>query len=492
MKASDIVLGLAGLAGALWLAKRANGGVGDGSPFPPGTFRPDDASKQPDYARVTEGVDDTDTDWLAWVAPPGYDHTRAFATSPVDGHAYYYKQLWLPASRISINDLTKGDFDRAGMFLASAWKRGQEAGCDETEADKRFRQVNAELEDIASGLEIGASIGVGLASIFGYGQGAAASDKAFGFQRGADETREAQVDLTQLPATVRTDLEALDVRAAVKKDPNGDPMGANVIELGGTRKVAALANLFNISWQKWAEGNAPIDENDLLSDKRGVAIITGTDGVTRQTETGISFGLHAGGTVDPENRHEIIGGQMWLRRNFVLPWHSREMGCGLSLKERVYIRARMYRTVDLIRSYVLPVEPFVTSAGGLVDDGSGTYVPGTVGQYVTYSYRSPRFGSIRGTIFPPLPEDKAAPSPTLTTPYAGPVDTSAAPPPTRTDIESTYAGPTSTSGGYLASSLANYVTTVPDSPAPPPAERSVPTKSTSYKTSFSRTASVVR
>ncbi len=464
-----VVVGVVVLAALLGRSARASSG--NGTPFPDGVFRPEDASKQPDFERVVEGVEDGDVDWLNWVAPPGYDAIRNFATSPVDGHVYYEKQLWRPASRISIMSLTKGDFDRAAYFLAAAWKRGSAAGCEETEPDKRFREVNDELEEIASGLEIGAAIGVGLSSIFGFGEGAKASDKAFGFQRGADETREAQVDLGKLPAAAQADLETLDVRAAVKKDPNGAPQGSNIITLGGSRVIAAMANLFNISWAKWAEGNAPIDENDLLDEERGIAIVKGTDGVVRRVETGISFKLHAGGTVDPENRHEIIGGTIWLRRAFALPWHSREMGCGLSLREKVYVRARMYRTIDLIRSYLLPVEPYVAEMGGLVQDEDGVYVPELVGKYVTHSYRSPRFGAIRGTIFPPLPEDKEAASPTRTAPYAGPFDEGLSTP---VNPRSVYVPPSAIDTQYEQQQEAYQTTVGEPMPSGPPSKGNTP------------------
>ncbi len=421
MKNSTLVaLGALGVGAYLLSRRKAPGGGAGGldGAFPPGSFKPEDASKQEDFARVVGDIEDYEQDWMLWCAAPGYDQSRYRATSPLDLAAYYKRQLWEPASRMSVNDLNKGDFDRMAYFMSGAWKQGPAVGCDLTIPDKVFKEVSEHLEDIASGLDIGASIGTGLASIFGYGKLAEASDKSFGFGRGASETREAQISYETLPASFRVDLAALDNAAKVRPDPNGDPQGANTLWMNdGTSVVASMGNIFNAAWEKWAEGYAPVDENDLYApDARGkVVSAQGSIG-----DTGVALFVHVGGTLDPDNRNEIEGGQVWLRRAWNMPWMSREMGCALSLREKVYIRARMYRTIDLIRSILLPTESVVTAvdsglAGYTIDPETGGKVFDNAsllsdaheysGVYITRSYVSERFGKVGGSIFPPLPGD---------------------------------------------------------------------------------------
>jgi hypothetical protein len=404
MKTSH-ALALAAIAGGAYLITRRNGaGAGRESPFKPGTFDPKNASKMPDFERVTNHLDDREADWMYWVNPPGYHALGTAAFDAIEFPAYYKRQLWETARKISIQTLTVGDFDRAAYFLAGAWKRGVGAGCEETVADSMFREISADLEDVASGLDIGAAIGIGLASIFGYGEGAKASDQAFGFGRGASEVRSAEVDTKFLPESAKIELAALDVRAAVKKDPDGNPQGASILRVNG-RPLASMANLFACSWQKWSDGAAPIDGYDfrVALAKPGL----GTIKIPFYVEVG--EGREGEGTPDdPGNRGgKPIKGQYWLRRAFERPWHSREMGCFLpTLREKCYVRARMYRTLDLIRSYAMPTEA-ITADPEVSDSLSSFIIEGdTMGAtYITFSYMADNFGKIGGSIFPPLPED---------------------------------------------------------------------------------------
>ena len=406
-------LALAALAGGAYLISRRKGaGAGAAaSPFPPGTFRPMDASKQPDFSSVTEGISEQAPDWMRWIVAPGYDFSGANdggtskPTSPYDSGAMYHQYLWVPASKISINTLTVGDFNRAAYFLAGAWPQGSKSGCSDTEADKIFRGVNEHLEDIASGLQIGSAIGIGLASIFGYGQGAKASDEAFGFGRGVSESRKAEVDLSMVPPATKMQLEFLDLRAAVRKDPDGRPQGLNVIELGGWRSVGCLANLFNLSWQKWDAGWAPVD----ITDFKSLAGVT-KNGTTYKSEIPFyveAHGQHYGRRAGDDSPSKDVQGEYWLRRAYELPWNSVEMGCALqTFAEKVYVRARMYRTIDLIRSYLMPSDPLLVehytdpTLAGFIESGD---VSGS--RYASYSYESKRFGMVRGTIFPAFPGD---------------------------------------------------------------------------------------
>jgi hypothetical protein len=418
------LLALAGggaLAYWLWRKSAEEGGaVAEDSlrdKLRPGEYDPTKASDWPDFGAVTDGVSDTDPDWMQWVVAPGYDQSFTvhrevgFYTNPYNTSEKYYKELWLPASRISINTLTVGDFDRAAFFLGSAWKRSTAAGCTASEPEKRFREINADLEDVASGLEIGASIGIGLASIFGYGAGAKASDSAFGFQRGADETRKAQIDLESLPATLRVDLQAMDIKAAVRVDPAGHGEGSNVIGTQDHGLVGCPSALFSVLWQQWNKNWADIGVDQFRASVQRYIM---ADGSPLEQARGLEvwFGTHVSQKLGTrENGYIAEDGQYWIRRDYNFPWLSREMGCVTPYTHRVYTRARMLRTIDLIRTVMYPTDAVREFTGqssydpiltGFVEGSEG---PEYDGQYVSFGYQSNRFGSLRGTIFPAVEGD---------------------------------------------------------------------------------------
>lgn len=71
----------------------------------------------------------------------------------------------------------------------------------------------------------------------------------------------------------------------------------------------------------------------------------------------------------------------------LLSWNSQDLGCGKKLSTRIVARARVFRALDMLGCTMFP-------------HSADTDVH-------LYDYRNPRFGTMRGSIFPPTREDVA-------------------------------------------------------------------------------------
>lgn len=403
--------------GAYVLAKRggllggaAPGAGGEGMPGPTeGTFTPAGASRMPDFERVTEGYNlvapDLDrSDIAGWnrdvlskalsgehfYDPEWHDLLRLGLAVTDEGFAptvgAYHAQLFRPASRIDPDTLTKGDFERAAQFLAGGWKKGLPGGSPPQLYDEMYGKLNQLLEAEAAGLEIGASIGIGLASIFGFGAGAKASDDAFGFGRGAAEDRKAIVDVKNTTSP-DPDVGVANAYAIPKTNPAGVVIGKETLRLSGAEYIACYPNLFYPLYRKYDPGAAS-------KSVRERQLIKGRDGTD------------------------------YIRIGYAYPWWSVEMGANLSLRERVYIRARMLCTLNVIGCTLFPRAPETVEAGNVAAFVEGSTESLTHQVPVRYDAATARFGILRGSIFPPQkrmlgPGAVAPQAPSLIAPGSG-------------------------------------------------------------------------
>ncbi len=383
-------LALAGLGGLAWYLSRSgqtaptSAGASDGSTNPlgkPGDFDPSTAKNQPDYATVIDGYDIGDyflSAYHEWEAGDLDVEARKdwmyFGDCPQGGinGAYaqdYYRQMWLPASRINPTTLTQGDFRRAAAFLGGAWKKGAGAGAVPEFYDKNIGHINDELDSEASGLDIGTKIGVGLASIFGFGQGAAAADSGFGFGRGAAEDRAGIIDLNAI-TTPAGDVGIASAFGAPRANPDGTPVGAQVLSIGTTLTLACFPNLFYAQWRKYD-----------------------TSWQSKTITTRLQF-------------HDATG-QAWIRLGYAYPWYSAEMGANLSLPERIYCRARMMRCLDIISAKLYPTDALSTTNTAIISSGDTADIGSVVKNY-RWTYNSVTFGPLGGSIFPIWKGDQLA------------------------------------------------------------------------------------
>jgi hypothetical protein len=112
--------------------------------------------------------------------------------------AVFLRQLWLPASRVRISDLTAEDYALAAQFLGldanTRWKKGGAAGAVPCAFQSAIKQANAQKEAIATGLETTGAVLNMVAKI--YGIDTSKIDSSIGFGRGAAELRSQKLDLT--------------------------------------------------------------------------------------------------------------------------------------------------------------------------------------------------------------------------------------------------------------------------------------------------------
>lgn len=435
----DLVL-VGALVGGLYVVSRlmrdetASGqGVPTGSGGIPvganGEFDPALVDLMPDYKRVTELVSESGPDFFYDGMPPTAYYNAGYINQWL-GSPGRYKELYDAAAQISLASINVLDMRRAGEFLDVAWREGPVVGAKPTRTEEEILKANGRLEGVASGLDIGSQIGIGLAAAFSFGAAAEASDSSFGFGRGAAEERAAIIDLADIPigggglardlAFGNTYTFPLENIGATDRNPSGmfqKPAFPTTITAGGGRVIPVLPNLFRPNL---------VSYDDHWSDQ------------------GLSFQekIHAASGVD------------YVPIGFVFPWRARQMGCYLpTRKKRVYIAARMLRVLDLIICKAYPQDPAQVMQGTLIPnpDGSGGLIAATGNLPVTYAYDSVRFGSIRGSIFPRFPGDgyelgqRAAQS-TLAVP--------AGTDPGKTAAQSTYSAPVAPSGGTAATSLA--------------------------------------
>lgn len=436
-------IALGGLGAAAWWLSRSMGGglnavpSSTGAPYPgaaPGSFDPSTASRQPDYATVIAGWDANLPTSDGWSDDPDAYQRWMYNGNPPDDivgpdgtldPAYtwngYLQQLHIPASRIKLSSLTKGDLDRFSSFIAAAWKSGVAIGAHAQRYEAEFSQIDSQLQDVINGAAIGSKIGEALASAFGYGAAATASDSLFGFGAGAAVDAGAQVQgLNSLQtATGSVGLSAdIAVTSPPKNDPAGYPFGQNSVKSSGGRDVMTLPGMFYGRWlaheSTSSVATVTVPARQLITDKQG-------------------------------NSYVQVG--------YVLPWYSKEMAADRSTPEWVYCCARMLRTADLIQALLYPSAPMSNTSGDL-----SSFVAGDSDVQVnqlTYAYDSALFGPISGSIFPPLPDDVAKPTPAqLNIIHASTIFTTAS---TNTLDD----GETSdiTAANYAASNLASSVAT---------------------------------
>lgn len=424
MKTSTIAaLGGLGLAAYLLSRKTSLGLPGAASPGTSGPaplgpdqstrFDPARASMQPDFTFVTDGCEAVaqSTDGAIELFSKGFgDRWRSWDESGYISNAEdYYRTLWRPATRIGLDTLTKSDFDRAGYFLAAAWRKGVGGGCPPAEYDKVYGHLNQILEDEASGLEIGAKIGIALASLFTFGAAASTSDASFGFGRGASEDRGAKVDVQGI-GSGGADIGLDNAFAPPKTDPAGEVHGSERVRVTKELTLATYPNLFYPLYKRYDAGYASIAVSDHLQ-------VHGTDGNT------------------------------YIRIGYAYPWNSAQMGCALSYKERVYIAARMLRTLDTIACGIYPrsVESDTVINLGYFN-GEGEL---NVTKPFRWDVQSTRFGLLRGSIFPGAAisnSDKVVPLPgEIARAGAFLVPDRTSPDPRLSELASTIAGATDAS-----------------------------------------------
>lgn len=370
-----------------------------------GSYDPRDAKLQPDFHAVVDGWDSgvtmfgnttgrgptTLTDevnrWMYYgvppigaggAVPPGESNLEDSFTDPGgNGNGDYYHQLYLPASRIRLSDLTVGDMQRCANFLAGAWKTGIGVGAKRQWYEIYYGEIDSDLAGVEAGAQIGTDIGTTLASLFGYGAAASSSDSLFGFGAGAKVEQAAAVTGLGGLTTPAGDLglsSQLTYSAAPKAGPDGSPHGASDFAIGGGHYVGVLTNLFYGRW-------APYKGNSSASTQ-----------------------------VDAEWRLQDPLGNQWIQAGYAFPWYSVEMGANLSTPEWIYNCARMYRCVDLVVARMYPSEPALAPAGmgDLSTFVSGDNTPQIF--YMTYDYVDPSFGPLAGSIFPPLESDTVSPA----------------------------------------------------------------------------------
>jgi hypothetical protein len=332
---------------------------------------------QAELARVVGDVKDTDWDWLGdavWDLNPAW--TDGFG--PMDGawgparyspeHVQVFlKQLWLPASRVTLSSLTQKDLEAAQKFLTENWPANANSGAPMCKWEQAIQGENDRLQASAS-----VSDGIGGAGLFIVGaiapvfkQAAEASDGEVGLGAVSKELRKGMV--TEFaPLKIGQFLLKPDYR------PDAEPMYR-------------------------------IDQDHVESQGRIYGVRPGLFGYrfAKVPDTYLGNRLVRKGPREPNPPRLFPAG--WL-----LPWISEPMGSRLlGLREKVYRRARMLRALDLLACLAYPAPSRRLSIGGLVEQDDGSYAPGALEQSISYSYDSTTWGPIRGSMFPPAPGDRA-------------------------------------------------------------------------------------
>lgn len=378
---------LAGGAFLLWWLLRPHGGA-----VAPTASGPSSFSSAVDF--IVGDVDNGEPDFFRDFGRPilgavadssasrGYRETPEFRASWAARlkarKQAFLRQVWLPASRIPMTALTDEDFQRAEAFLSGQMKRCFDLPTEATMSE--LRALNSEAQDAGAAAQWGGLPG----QLLGGGNQTNFAVSLFGLDSKVKE--EAQKYLTTAPEVFADREKALgfflqtDYSVELGADGLPKPLEARQYDdipaqYDYAYYLQNIAPLFPAG-DRWADSRAPWEfftdpfshEGKLIAGRMGI--------------------FSPGG---------------WGHWRY--PWISEELGARKSLRERVYLWARLYRALDVIGWKTYPYFD-VTLDESIPDPAAahGVYEwshakPGT------YMYNS-KLGAVKGSVFPPLPQDK--------------------------------------------------------------------------------------
>jgi hypothetical protein len=367
--ANEWVIGLPFLIALLGRKKQTR------SPNSPQTQEGIDAETTADYVyaqkefiRIVGDVNDSEPDFFLHAADATW-------SNDYKDHQLI-RQLWEPASRIRLIDLTQWDIDRAEAFIAGAWKSGLAAGCQPDTVERHIQNVNEEHEVGAKVLDAFASLLEVVVGIVAPGASSALDSfsKVGGLKAGATELRRQEFDFSKVLPTVLDDL------------PRTLGAFSRWQRIGTYAQETADGNLI----QFWDESGGDFPTGIPLQN----VMVANTDR-PREHEYANGEGTEFLGAVNQVLGRYIRGGL--FRRNpsvslWLYPWNSVELGGKAPLRTRVYLRARMYRALDFMATQILAE----------VDSR-------------LYDYLTDSGLLIHGSVFPPANADTVAPQQSIAT-----------------------------------------------------------------------------
>lgn len=376
-----------------------------------GVAAPPTGGKGATVADLTHALAKLDGDMDRIVGPDVRDDEVHWTLLGDYPDALLYRQLWAPASRVGVDDLTPADLALAIVFLgvvpdAPVLAKGSAAGCPIGNYEKAIRAVNKRFQSEA---EAAGGIGEIVTTIVkAFGVDVEQIDESIGLGRAEKEVLKAQFDLSKLQGIRVGDLRrmlAWDtplsrpvhrqewVEIVRAKDGSHKEDGTELQTKAG--QIFLMANhgkiSFGVKGDWWIRDGVRVDGE--VRPFVGPAFRPGLFDLEFLRNT------PSAGTIDHSTKWQDAG-------EFALPWNSRELGCVLSLRQRCYMQARIYRACDYLATQLYPLDPhaMTLAPGGRKYTFYDAYGPDALaypgkGQKL-YWYVSP--GGIRcdGSIFP--------------------------------------------------------------------------------------------
>jgi hypothetical protein len=373
-----------------WLLARASAGSGSSSQGPVGPETP-----AAEFARVVGDVSATEPDFfLSYGAPivgapgpteprTGSDSYRATLGARVrQRRALWFHQVWSPASRVAISSLTPADFAMADLFLADQLTRPADIlTAGQQVLVSTLAQASASVKQQKDILSGASSATFGLTGLAGLALNDDAVKAAVAeITTSVPDPMSATDQLGFQPRNIYTEFDAdgLPINSAYDPRVNNAAPGdlAAFLDFEATHTAESGFLDLRAPWEFFTD---PVDMGNgtLVAARMGLFSPDALNGRWRS------------------------------------PWISVELGARLTLLQRVYLRARMYRALD-VRGFQLTPSTAITLDPSHPDPSK----PHGVAEVETamparYLYNSKTQGRVRGSIFPPLAIDRAPTNITL-------------------------------------------------------------------------------
>lgn len=329
--------------------------------------------------------------------------------------ALLWRQLWFPASLIHPRELTPEDYALALIFSgavadAPTFAKGSAAGCPIGNYEQAIRNVNKRFSSEA---QAAGGIGEVVTAIVGaFGVNVEGIDESIGLGRAEKEVNKAQFDLSKLAGLRAGDLRILlSWDTPLDRHKAGDPS-----EAGPWQEILRDSSGNIVRQGSWPNGEPrttwPKDGQIYLFSDAGeidpklteinhtkvhaavrCRVAPGIGPAFRPGLFALEWGKNtpSAGTIDHETRWKDA-------LEWALPWNSKELSCRGGLKQRAYVRARIYRALDAIACMMLPIDPEELIASGPV--GYRKMVPAKDALKGKLYWTKEQ----AGTIFPPVGE----------------------------------------------------------------------------------------